>query len=231
MNEKSANGLCTIYPSNVLQISKLPEEHQRLLAYEALFRTAFTGEKVKVDDLLIDFCISTMQDQILIAGEKYKKDVTNGKKGGRPSKVNEENMQRILSMYAEGSTQAEIAEELGVNKKTVQRKLSGQVDKTGQNHKDKDINKDKDKDINKDKELGNNAANGKVIFLKQYKKPEKVDIKESGEDYSINDIDGKVDHEDINISFAEEPENYNNMSGCSDYAKGILSNIGDFWKD
>ena len=79
------------------------------------------------------------------AKDRYAKAVENGKKGGRPTEVNSE---QITELKAEGLTNIQIANELGCSTKTVQRALK-KVDKTRQNL---DIDIDNEIYIDKDKE-------------------------------------------------------------------------------
>ena len=117
-------------------------------AHEALWNLmlcATAGDIKTNKKSIIKWINGSCVNNINSAKDRYAKAVENGKKGGRPTEVNSE---QITELKAEGLTNTQIANELGCSTKTVQRALK-EVDKTRQNL---DIDIDNEIYIDKDKE-------------------------------------------------------------------------------
>lgn len=119
--------------------------------------TAATGGDIETDKKsIINWISGSCMPNIKAAKERYTFSIENGKKGGRPSKIKEEDNNKIFELKKEGKTQLEIANLLGVSQSTIKRSegwnrtLSSEqvkMDQKGQNpDKEKDIDKEKEKE-------------------------------------------------------------------------------------
>ena len=99
-----------------------------LEAYDAIVNYGLNGE-IYEGNLMVQAVLPSIMQGIDNAKERYQKAVENGKKGGRPTKINGS---EVVKLRNEGKTQKEIAEKLGCSERTVSRKLN-EADKTRQN--------------------------------------------------------------------------------------------------
>ena len=147
-NYKSSYDNFVFYGSWRETLEGFAEDFGEEYAHEALWNLmlcATAGDIKTNKKSIIKWINGSCVNNINSAKGRYAKAVENGKKGGRPTEVNSE---QITELKAEGLTNTQIANELGCSTKTVQRALK-EVDKTGQNL---DIDIDNDIDNDKDKE-------------------------------------------------------------------------------
>lgn len=84
-----------------------------------------TGQ-ITTDNPLIVGIINAMCTTLIDKSKsRYAMSISNGSKGGRPTKYNKDEMRRLKD---QGMTQQEIADQLGCSKKTVQRALGDEDD-------------------------------------------------------------------------------------------------------
>ena len=98
-----------------------PEERDK--AFKYIFEYAFYGiepEKDKTNSM--SYVVFRMaKPNIDSAQTRYDAAVESGSKGGRPRKVTEEVIQKIVELRKQGLTQQEVALEVGLSLKTIQR--------------------------------------------------------------------------------------------------------------
>lgn len=123
-------------------ISRLPKKEQ-LKAYQYILEYSFYHIEPE-DDKSLSYTIFIMaQPSIDSAQDRYDTATENGKKGGRPSVVNNETIEKVLQGRKEGKTQKQLAAEIGVSIRTIQR-----IEKaTRQNH-NVNVNVNVNDDIN-----------------------------------------------------------------------------------
>lgn len=96
---------------------------ERDKAFKYIFEYAFYGiepEKDKTNSM--SYVVFRMaQPNIDSAQRRYDTALENGNKGGRPKKVTEEVLQKIVELRKQGLTQQEVALEVGLSLKTIQR--------------------------------------------------------------------------------------------------------------
>lgn len=141
------------YGSMRESIDALPEELGNKLL-RAIMNYGTDGEIDRSDAIIYSLMCSIMPN-INKAKERYTAAVENGKKGGRPQKVNREQVKQLLN---EGKTVTEIAKECGCSTSTIYEIKKGfpetQKPKTYLDI-DKDIDIDKDNDTDKEKDTDN----------------------------------------------------------------------------
>lgn len=134
-------------------ISRLPKKEQ-LKAYQYILEYSFYHIEPE-DDKSLSYTIFIMaQPSIDSAQDRYDASTENGKKGGRPSVVNDETIERVLQGRKEGKTQKQLASEIGISIRTIQR-----IEKaTRQNH-NVNVNDDVNANVNEnsDASLDNRA--------------------------------------------------------------------------
>ena len=98
-----------------------PEERDK--AYKYIFEYAFYGIEPEKDKTnAMSYVVFRMaKPNIDSAQRRYDTALENGNKGGRPKKVTEEVLQKIVELRKQGLTQNEVALEVGLSLKTIQR--------------------------------------------------------------------------------------------------------------
>lgn len=98
-----------------------PKEKEK--AYKYIFEYAFYGiEPVKDKTTSMSYVVFSMaKPNIDSAKRRYDTAMENGQKGGRPKKVTEEVLEKIVELRKNGLTQKEVANELSLSLKTIQR--------------------------------------------------------------------------------------------------------------
>lgn len=84
-----------------------------------------TGKMTSDDPVIIGTVTGMCAALIDKSKKRYNSCVANGKKGGRPKQYSDED---ILSLYEQGLSEQDIADNLGCNVRTVQRTLAKQTD-------------------------------------------------------------------------------------------------------
>lgn len=113
----------TVFFEQWYQIIKDYPPKERDKAYKYIFEYAFYGiepEKTKVMSLSYS-AFGMAKPNIDSAQKRYDDAVENGQKGGRPKKVTEEVREKIQTLRKNGLTQKEVAIQLGLSLKTIQR--------------------------------------------------------------------------------------------------------------
>jgi len=132
------------YGSMRQTVEALPEEMGNKLL-RTIMEYGTTGI-LENDDTVIYAIMLSIIPNIKSAKKRYSASVENGKKGGRPTTVDEP---KILELHNQGLTQKQISESLSISIKSVQRVLGQNRQKLD---KDIDTDKDNDKDTYTDKE-------------------------------------------------------------------------------
>lgn len=110
-------------------IKNLPPR-EREKAYKYIFDYAFygiepedkTGDKTKRDKTTMSYVVYSMaKPNIDSAKKRYDMATESGQKGGRPKKVTGEILEKIVELRKNGLTQKEVANELSLSLKTIQR--------------------------------------------------------------------------------------------------------------
>ena len=98
-----------------------PKEKEK--AYKYIFEYAFYGiEPEKDKTTSMSYVVFSMaKPNIDSAKKRYDTAMENGQKGGRPKKVTEEVLEKIVELRKNGLTQQEVANELSLSLKTIQR--------------------------------------------------------------------------------------------------------------
>lgn len=129
--EDFKNNAFVFYGSFEKAISEWSEDIQ-FQCYKALISYGLNGT-YESDNQVVNSLMSVFIPNIDAAQNRYDKAVESGKRGGRPSSISKEEIQELK---AEGKTQKQIAEMLGISERTVRRYWNGQQDKTtGQNNR------------------------------------------------------------------------------------------------
>lgn len=123
--EDFKNNAFVFYGSFEKAISEWSEDIQ-FQCYKALINYGLNGT-YESDNQVVNSLMSVFIPNIDAAQNRYDKAVESGKRGGRPSSISKEEIQELK---AEGKTQKQIAEMLGISERTVRRYWNGQQDKT-----------------------------------------------------------------------------------------------------
>lgn len=114
--EEFKNKAFVCYGSFYGAIKDLPDDVE-LQCYRALMEYGLNGT-YQSDNTIVNSLMSAFIPNIDAAQDRYDKAVESGKRGGRPSSINKDEVQELK---AEGKTQKQIAEMLGISERTVQR--------------------------------------------------------------------------------------------------------------
>lgn len=114
--EDFKNNAFVFYGSFEKAISEWSEDIQ-FQCYKALISYGLNGT-YESDNQVVNSLMSVFIPNIDAAQNRYDKAVESGKRGGRPSSISKEEIQELK---AEGKTQKQIAEMLGISERTVQR--------------------------------------------------------------------------------------------------------------
>ena len=147
------------YTSFLDAVEKLPQQLQGQAAL-AIMRLGINGEWDGTEPV-IDMMLTLIKPLILAAKNRYAIAVENGKKGGRPAKVD---IVKIKKLIADDKNDADIAGELGCTTDYV-RKLRKELNPVQNNQKNLNIDKDKDKNIDTANEVskGNSASGLELV--------------------------------------------------------------------
>jgi transcriptional regulator with XRE-family HTH domain len=97
-----------------------PKEKDK--AYKYIFEYAFYGIEPEKDKTTMSYVVFGMaKPNIDSAQKRYDAATENGQKGGRPKKVTEEVREKIVELRKNGMTQKQVASELCLSLKTIQR--------------------------------------------------------------------------------------------------------------
>lgn len=113
----------TVFYEQWYQIIKELPPKERDKAYKYIFEYAFYGIEPKRDKTTsMSYVVFGMaKPNIDSAQKRYDSATENGQKGGRPKKVTEEIAEKIMELRKNGMTQKEVADELSLSLKTIQR--------------------------------------------------------------------------------------------------------------
>lgn len=104
-----------IYESAYKAINYLPDEKSQLEAYRGLMEYGFYGIIPESTNPFVNMVYVQAIPSIRSAAERYEKAVEDGRRGGRPTEVP---TTEIIRMKESGMTNKQIAEKLGVQRKT-----------------------------------------------------------------------------------------------------------------
>lgn len=96
-------------------------EKEALELIRALEQFGLYGQLPEAEDEVWLYGLEQMVENIQRAKDRYAASVENGKKGGRPPKAPPE---EIRARLAQGKTKEEVAQELGISTKTVERAIA-----------------------------------------------------------------------------------------------------------
>ena len=111
------------YASWLDALSGLDKTNSREFANEFLRQIVIygvTGEIDTDDPMTIGFINAMCKDLVEKSKKRHKACVENGNRGGRPKQFNDE---EILSLYNNGLSEQDIADQLGCNIRTVKRAI------------------------------------------------------------------------------------------------------------
>ena len=117
----------TVFYEQWYQIIKDLPPKEKEKAFKYIFEYAFYGitperDKTKDKTTSMSYVVFGMaKPNIDSAQKRYDAATENGQKGGRPKKVTEEVREKIVELRKNGMTQKEVALELGLSLKTIQR--------------------------------------------------------------------------------------------------------------
>ncbi len=153
-NEERISFVC--YPTFLDAVEKMPKELQGEAAL-AILKLGINGEWTDSNPY-IDMMLTLIAPNIKAAKGRYTAAVENGKKGGRPSKVDKD---KVKQLFLEGKTNTDIAAECGctadyIRKLTNTYKLQKNQNKLGFSGYNLDIDIDIDNNNNKDNNKNSN---------------------------------------------------------------------------
>ena len=99
----------------------LNDDHDWREAMTGLLRYGFTGEIPESENPLVQAVYVAAMPTLRTAKERYEKAVENGKKGGKPTEIQDED---ILKLKAEGKTNKEIGKLYGVTEKAIEKRVT-----------------------------------------------------------------------------------------------------------
>ena len=112
------------YASWLDALSGLDETNSREFANEFLRQIVIygvTGEIETDNPMIIGFINAMCKDLVEKSKKRHKACVENGNRGGRPKQFNDD---EIISLYNDGLSEQDIADQLGCNIRTVKRAIS-----------------------------------------------------------------------------------------------------------
>ena len=112
------------YASWLDALSGLDETNSREFANEFLRQIAIygvTGEIETDNPMIIGFINAMCKDLVEKSKKRHRACVENGNRGGRPKQFDDE---EIISLYNDGLSEQDIADQLGCNIRTVKRAIS-----------------------------------------------------------------------------------------------------------
>ena len=199
--------LSTVFYEQWYQIMKNFPMKERDKAYKYIFEYAFYGiepdepERDKTPPM--SYVVFGMaKPNIDSAQRRYDSATENGQKGGRPKKVTEEIREKIIKLRKNGMTQKDVAIELGLSLKTIQR-----VEKDiSQNHNVNVNVNDNDNSVASDEdytELANAQTDGTKVPKSSYdgNQLEEFDFKSKRKSLSNNSIRHVIDikFDEVNV--------------------------------
>lgn len=110
-----------VYESAYKAICFLPDEQQRWEAIEGLMRYGFYDEEPESENPFVKMVYVQAIPSMRSAKERYARAVENGKKGGRPSSIKDED---IIALKEDGKTNKEIAEHFGCSEKNIEARVT-----------------------------------------------------------------------------------------------------------
>lgn len=113
----------TVFYEQWYQIIKELPLKERDKAYKYIFEYAFYGIEPERDKTTsMSYVVFGMaKPNIDSAQKRYDAATESGQKGGRPKKVTEEVVEKIMELRKNGMTQREVADKLSLSLKTIQR--------------------------------------------------------------------------------------------------------------
>lgn len=113
-----------------------------------LMTLATAGDIETEKKSIIGFITGCVMPNIDAAKKRYDAAVENGKKGGRPKKIDEE---EVIKLKGQGMKNREIAEKLGCSESSIE-KINAKTRKN-QKNLEKEIEEEKEKEIEEEKEI------------------------------------------------------------------------------
>lgn len=107
-----------VYDSFLDMIEIVPDKEDKLQLALAMLKYGLGREDMELDNPYLNAMFTGIKANIDAAQNRYDKAVESGKRGGRPSSISKEEIQELK---AEGKTQKQIAEMLGISERTVRR--------------------------------------------------------------------------------------------------------------
>lgn len=100
-------------------VQALPLDQQKDVFY-AIIKYGITGEEVSIEESPIGFSFTqAFKPSLDNSVDRFNHNQENGKRGGRPSKIDSE---KLRALVAKGMTAQAISEELGVSKSTIEKR-------------------------------------------------------------------------------------------------------------
>jgi hypothetical protein len=136
-------GAFVLYGGTYDTFESLGKHHSKELAYdyiEAIMKFGLFGEIPNEDSELWTYGLSGTITSIKAAKDKYNASVENGKKGGRPKKINKE---EVAELKNEGYTNQKVADALNCSLSSVKRANAENRQNINNNNKSNNNEKEK----------------------------------------------------------------------------------------
>ena len=163
----------TVFYEQWYQIVKELPPKERDKAFKYIFEYAFYGIEPKRDKTTsMSYVVFGMaKPNIDSAQKRYDAATENGQKGGRPAKVTPEIREKIVKLRKNGMTQKEVANELSLSLKTIQR-----VERDiSQNHNE-NVNDNVNYNVNVNNVSSNENESTYVEIEEEYLPPDDFDF-------------------------------------------------------
>lgn len=140
-------------------ISEVPEESQ-LELFKAICEYSLNNKLPELENKISKVIFKLIKPNIDSAKARYERAVEGGKMGGRPSKISNEQIEKLME---EGKTNKEIAEILGCSKKNIEYRIKKIKNSNPKNPKN--LNVDVNVDVNVDDNVDDNVdENGECVY-------------------------------------------------------------------
>ena len=121
MDELKQRESMVLYLSAYKAIQKLPDVKMKWAAADMLMRYGFYGEEPDTEDYILQMFFIQAKPGMMKAKERYEAAVENGKTGGRPTEIKDEDVERLKH---DGLSNKAIAEKFGCSEKNIEARIT-----------------------------------------------------------------------------------------------------------